>query len=557
MSIRFKLFFAFSVVLALATGVAAYGIHAISDVGNLVVRLYDQPFMAVSHARSAQAKFSDARAAMERRFLLQGAERKSKDAEFKTTMNDVMEDLTVVSERLAQADHVRRVVVARQLALDWYRMGLQIIEPPVEGLTMLPISTNVTLQADAVAGAIDRVVEDASEYGFKLRSQAKVAVAASRANLVILAITTGAIGILLSLGISYSFGRAIRNAMTISERVAGGDLLDGISTQRRDELGRLILSLGKMQNALRKQADAERSATELKDRNHADQVVRRQRIELEIAHFRSSVGNMLAQANDMAAQMNSTARALSMISTDANNRAKEAAGDAEEASVNVATVAASTEQLDASIREIAGRLALATDSISSATETAKATNKRIGRLAESAVQIGDVVGLIRSIAERTNLLALNATIEAARAGGAGRGFAVVAAEVKALAAQTAKAIEEIDGQVSEVQLSTSQAVEGIKSIASMMTGTNAATAEIAQAVRQQGTATSEIARNIQSAASATQNVARNIAATMTAVNDTSRVARDVLGAAEYMTSHTSNLRESVDQFLRQVESAGA
>jgi methyl-accepting chemotaxis protein len=555
MPIRFKLFFAFSLVLALAAGVAAYGIHAISDAGNLVVRLYDQPFMAVSYARSAQAKFSAARAAIERRLLLQGAERESNDAVFKSTMNDVIDDLTVVTERLNQTDHVQRVGTARQLALDWYRMGLQIIDPPVTGLTMLPMSTNLTMRADAVAGAIDQVVEDASEYGFKFRSQAKGQVAASQSNLTILAVTTAVIGILLSLSIAYSFGHAIRNAMAVSERVASGNLVETISTRRRDELGRLLVSLSKMQEALRRQADAERSTAALKDSDHASQIARRRRIELQIANFRGSVGNILAQADELARQMNLTARALSMISTDADSRAKEAASDAKAASVNVATVASSTEQLDASIREITNRLAPATDSIAIATEMAKATNNKICRLAKSMGRIGDIIELIQSVAEQTNLLALNATIEAARAGSAGRGFAVVAAEVKALATQTAKAIEEISGQIVDVQSSTSQAVDGIKSIALMMTETNVTTAEIAKAVRQQGAATEEIARNIQNAASATQNAARHIAGTMAAVSDTNRVVTQVLDAAEYMTSHTSDLQSSVDQFLRQVETA--
>ena len=307
-----------------------------------------------------------------------------------------------------------------------------------------------------------------------------------------------------------------------------------------------------MQQALRNQADAQRAAAELKDDEHADQVTRRQRIERQISDFRGSIGSILAQADEMAGRMNFTARALSMISTEADTRAKETAIDAEEASVNVATVAASTEQLDASIREISGRLAPATGSINSANEAAKATDRGIGRLVESAERIDNVVALIRSIAEQTNLLALNATIEAARAGNAGRGFAVVAFEVKALAMQAAKAIEEIGSQIAEVQSSTSQAVDGIRTISSMMTEATAATSEIAEAVRQQGTATEEIARNIQSAASATHNVARNIAVTMTAVSDTNRAAAEVLDAAQYMTSHASSLKESVDLFLREV-----
>ena len=131
---------------------------------------------------------------------------------------------------------------------------------------------------------------------------------------------------------------------------------------------------------------------------------------------------MLGHVNNVVERMNSTAQTLSTISKDADHLAREAAGDAEGTSVNVANVAASTEQLEASINEITSRLTPASVSISSTTEMAKATNEMIGRLAESTKRIGDVVGLIRSIAEHTNLLALNATIEwAARAGTSGRG----------------------------------------------------------------------------------------------------------------------------------------
>ncbi|MFL5284340.1 MAG: methyl-accepting chemotaxis protein [Rhodopila sp.] len=83
---------------------------------------------------------------------------------------------------------------------------------------------------------------------------------------------------------------------------------------------------------------------------------------------------------------------------------------------------------------------------------------RIRSLSDAAVQIGDVIQLIRTIAEQTNLLALNATIEAARAGEAGRGFGVVASEVKGLANQTARSTEDIARQVTSIQAATNEAV---------------------------------------------------------------------------------------------------
>jgi len=553
MSIRSKLFLAFSIVLALAIAIATYAIQAISRAEGLVVQLYDKPFMAVSYARGAQVRFSDARKAFEVGLLRDDTVREAHIAAFSASMKDVTDDLAIVSERLSDTEYADRVAQARQLAEEWRRAAETVITGATPGDTLS--ATDEKNKADTVAAAIDQVVEDASEYGFKFRAQAKAKVADSRVGLITLATATVLAGVLFSLGIAVSLGRAIRNAVGISERIANGNFSEQVLTKRRDELGRLLISLGQMQHALRSQAEARRSAAAAKDQEHGLQVARRQRMEQEITDFRGSIGKILNNAYEMTERMNSTATSLAMISAEADTQSKDAAGAAEETSSHVATVAVSTDELNASIHEISSRLAAATDIVNSATQTAGDTEQMVFRLAKSAEHIDSIAGLIRSIAEQTNLLALNATIEAARAGDAGRGFAVVASEVKGLAIQTAKATEEISGQISEVQSSTGLAVDRIKSIVTVMAEIDKATAEIAAAVRQQGVATEEIARNIQGVADSTHDVARNVADATKSISDTNRVAANVLETATHMTSHTKNLREAVDQFLQKAAEA--
>lgn len=204
----------------------------------------------------------------------------------------------------------------------------------------------------------------------------------------------------------------------------------------------------------------------------------------------------------------------------ASEQAAAAASASIQTSSNVQTVAAGAEELVASVGEISRQIAEASTVSAKAVKDAAQTSQIVTHLADAAKRIGEVVRLIADIASQTNLLALNATIESARAGEAGKGFAVVAGEVKNLAAQTAKATDEISTHIASVQTVTTEAVDAIGTISSTIGDISNISTAIAGAVEEQNAVAKDISSNMQSAADAVTSISRN----MTQIADATRMA---------------------------------
>lgn len=215
-------------------------------------------------------------------------------------------------------------------------------------------------------------------------------------------------------------------------------------------------------------------------------------------------------------------------------------------------IANASGELAASVGEIARKVAGASGAISEAARGTEVSSQRITSLAGSVGRIGEVVGMIQAIAGQTNLLALNATIEAARAGEAGRGFAVVATEVKDLAAQTAKATEEIASLVSDVQSGTSNVVGAIQGIRSVVGEISDIAGMISGSIDEQYKATTEILHNVEEAATGTVEVSRNITDVNEAAELTGHIARDVVSASNGISSQAEELKGKVEGFVRRV-----
>lgn len=160
-------------------------------------------------------------------------------------------------------------------------------------------------------------------------------------------------------------------------------------------------------------------------------------------------------------------------------------------------VAAATEEMTSSIREISSNMTNSTNSVADISHKIEEASGLMGSLKETAISMESVVDLVRSIAGKVNLLALNAAIEAARAGDAGKGFAVVAMEVKNLANQTSNATDDIAEKIVALQDISSRAADHSASISDAASLVNQAVSAVASAIEEQSAVTQEISGNMQ------------------------------------------------------------
>ena len=334
--------------------------------------------------------------------------------------------------------------------------------------------------------------------------------------------------------------------------IAHGDLDAKIPLAGRDEITA-------MAHALEVFRDTAREVTAANERTEAERhraaTARRDEMAALANDFEASVKGVVESLSAAADEMQATAKHMAKNASETSSQSTTVATASGEATSNVQTVATAAEQLSASIAEISRKVNESAQIAERAVGEADRTNVTVKGLASAAQRIGEVVKLINEIANQTNLLALNATIEAARAGEAGKGFAVVATEVKNLAAQTAKATEDIAAQIGAIQTSTAEAVAAIDTIGGTIGQINHIASTIASAVEQQGAATAAIARNVQEAATGTNEVTSHIAGVRQAASETGEAAAFVLTAANDLSRQSDALKSAVARFLASMRAA--
>jgi methyl-accepting chemotaxis protein len=389
------------------------------------------------------------------------------------------------------------------------------------------------------------------------------------------AISLSGVGIAFAIALFYVRPRIVdrmRRLRHTAQAIAEGKLATTIDAEGRDEIadiGRAVavfrdsaVERERLAAASERWAEEQRAHNEERERLSAEEA---RAAEAERQHaanvngivedFRSSVAAILGELRGTSDQLGTAAADMDQVSDVVSTEARVAEEKIGISSQHVSDTAGSTEDLALTIRRIEEEARKSNVAVGEALLQFQRAVGTISTLDDAASRIDEVIGLIQTIAGRTNLLALNAKIEAARAGEAGKGFSVVAEEVKSLAGQTAQATEDVTAQINAIQTAAADTRQSMIELDAIIAQVSRMVESVAETVAEQSMSVA----NISNGANFASTEARSGSEAISRVAQVSAGARATAGEVKSLAGTVAidaeRLDEHVERFLQAVRAA--
>jgi len=339
-------------------------------------------------------------------------------------------------------------------------------------------------------------------------------------------------------------GRSVASQARMFEQQfqAGADLAQA-------QADRVLLAARTEQEHWRAQHAAAEAASAA--RNEAERV-RREELERVAHDFEQTVLRIATDLASAAEQTRTAAAQLAGNGSATHRQIASVAAGAAEADAGAAHLLESSGELGRLLAQVDDHLAAQEQAAGSMREISTAIVRQVESLSGTCRGTETIVETIAQVANRSNLLALNATIEAARAGEAGRGFAVVAGEVRALAAQTASATQDVRARLGSMSEAVGEAVALIQSMQASFGEMADTSNTVADAIRRQSSVGDAVRRFAEIAASLVQQIQGTSASAEAAAGEAASLSRDLGEATSSMAAQSQRLVAETGAFLARV-----